>query len=176
MAVKTGFSIRGLDSLITVLEDLAYRDLIDTLHKALEQIGEWLLREAQKKTPIDTGLLWHSFQRGHPQNIWRVDIKRGVVQLTLGTEVEHALPIEEGHWTNPQGVAVRWVPGYWLGGKFYYDPSSDTGMALKQQWIPGYHMFEIAFEQIEALAPGYLSRTIQEVFDRAAKRIRAGAK
>lgn len=170
--MRSGFEISGLDDLIRELEALANRDLIQAIHKALEQLGEWLLREAQKHTPIDSGHLWHAWQRGHPENIWRIDVSRGIIQLQLGNDVDYAGWVEEGHWANPQGVAMRWVPGYWLGGKFFYDPSSDTGMALKQQWIAGVHMFEIAFEEIGRLAPGYLEQVLEEVFDRAAKRIR----
>lgn len=169
----TGFEIRGLDDLINVLDSLARGEILQAIAKAMEQLGEALLREAQKRTPIDTGLLWHSLQRGHPQNLWQLDLRRGVVRLTLGTDVDYALFIEQGHWTNPQGVPIRWVPGYWLGDRFIYDPTSDTGMALKQQWVPGAHMFEIAFEEIERLAPDFLDRVLEEVFDRAAKRIRA---
>lgn len=169
--VQSGFHIQGLRALIESLDALVQRELHQVLQEALEQLGTWLLQLTQQRTPIDTGELYQSFNRGHPLNIWRVNFERDTLELHVGSDADHALPVEEGHWANPQGVAVRWVPGYWSGDRFIYDPASDTGMALKQQWIPGYHMFEIAFEQLDPIAQNYLAAKIQGVFDRAAKRI-----
>lgn len=169
--MKSGFEIQGLDSLIESLETILQRDLSAAIHAALEQMGEWLMRDAQRLSPIDTGRLYYSWQQGDPDNLWRINFERGVIQLQLGTDVPYSGWVEEGHWANPQGIAVRWVPGYWVGDKFHYDPTSNTGMALKQQWIPGYHMFEIAFESIEALSPNFVAYTIQGVLDRAAARV-----
>lgn len=171
--VRSGFSIRGLVSLRNWVQELIDQEVPRALSEALAEIGRWILERASELAPRDTGMLAESLKPGHSMNIWRVEWSRGAVQLIIGSDAEHAVPVEEGHWTNPQGVAIRWVPGYWVGDRFIYDPTSDTGMALKQQWIPGAHMFEIAFEQIEALAPGFVERKLQEVFDRAAKRIRA---
>ena len=63
-------------------------------------------------------------------------------------------------------MATRWVPGRWNGDRFIYDPSSKTGMLLKQKWVPGKHYWDSALRIIEKMFPKLLDRKMQEWIDR----------
>ena len=89
--------------------------------------------------------------------------------MEVGTNLEYAAFVNDGHWTNPRGVARRWVPGYWEGDRFIYDPQAKTGMALKQHWVEGAHYFEGALRAFEpvfkASAEAKLHEWMQKYFE-----------
>ena len=83
----------------------------------------------------------------------------------MGTSVNYAGYVNDGHWTNPKGVKTRFVPGKWEGDRFIYDPSADGGMVLKQQWVEGSHYWESALRIIDRMYPELLDRKLQEWLD-----------
>ena len=109
---------------------------------------------------VDTRLLLNSFQKGGPDGMW--NIKDGGLTLEVGTNVEYASYVNDGHWTNPKGVDTRWIPGYWNGDKFTYTPGAETGMLLHQKWIEGRHFWEAAIRIMERMLPGLLDAKISE--------------
>ncbi|AEB24332.1 MULTISPECIES: HK97 gp10 family phage protein [Bacillus] len=104
----------------------------------LEQSGEDFLdlvrEELIHSGGIDTENLLSSFRKGARDHVWIIE--NGGLTLEIGTNVEYASFINDGHWTVSE-ENVRWVPGYFQGSRFIYDPSASTGMALKKQWISG---------------------------------------
>ena len=116
------------------------------------------------KGGIDHRNLLASFDKGDADNVWI--IRDSGFTLEVGTNVKYAKFVENGHWANPKGVERRWVPGRWDGRRFIYDPSSETGMALKQQWVEGVHFFKGALNIFEKLYPEILERKLQAWLDK----------
>lgn len=118
----------------------------------LEAVGNEFLRivqdEIKRRKVMDSRLLLASFEKGGEGNVWELTTSGGLV-LEVGTNLDYAAYVNDGHWTNPKGVAIRWVPGYWEGDRFIYDPEAKTGMALKQHWVEGKHYFDGALRAFE---------------------------
>ena len=133
----------------------------------LEGIGEEFLRilqdEIVRRKVMDSRLLLNSFERGSDGNVFRIE--EGGLALEVGTSVNYAGYVNDGHWTNPKGVAVRFVPGHWEGFRFIYDPSAEGGMVLKQHWVEGAHYWESALRILDRMFPELLDRKLQEWID-----------
>lgn len=103
----------------------------------LDGLGLELLRIVQdeivRRQVVDTRKLLQSFTKDSENNIWRMS--DGGLTLEVGTALHYARYVNDGHWTNPNGVSERFVPGEWNGDRFVYIPGAKTGMVLKQQWI-----------------------------------------
>lgn len=133
----------------------------------LEGLGNEFLRivgdEIVRRKVTDSRQLLASFHKGDESNIW--EIHDGGLSLEVGTSVDYAKYVEDGHWTNKKGVDRRFVPGYWEGDRFIYDPSAKSGMVLKQQWIEGKHYFQSALKILDTIYPGMLEVKLQEWLD-----------
>ena len=133
----------------------------------LEGLGEELLRiiedEIVRRDVVDTRLLLHSFTKGDANNIW--EISDGGLTLEIGTHVDYASYVHDGHWTNSAGVAVRFVPGTWNGDKFQYEPGAKGGMVLRQQWVPGRPFFESGLRIFEQMLPELAEAKLQQWID-----------
>jgi hypothetical protein len=153
--------------------------------KFLEACGLDLLRivgdEIIRREVVDTRLLLASFTKGNKNNVW--EASHDGLTLTVGTNVEYASYVNDGHWTNPKGVYVRWVPGYWQGNigpggmnsRFVYDPGAKTGMLLKQHWVEGKHYWEAAIRIFDSIFPKILMRKMQEWMATFAQQAKKGA-
>ncbi len=134
----------------------------------LEGIGNEFLRIVQdeiiRRQVMDTRLLLASFEKGADGNIWRLE--EGGMVLEVGTNVNYAKYVNDGHWTNSRGVERRFVPGYWQGDRFIYDPTAKGGMMLKQHWVEGKHYFESALHILDRIFPELLDAKLQEWIDR----------
>ena len=101
----------------------------------LEGIGLEFLRiiedEIIRLKVMDTRLLLNSFHKGEDENVWR--LSDSGLTLEVGTNVEYASYVNDGHWTCKKGREMRFVPGYWSGNRFIYDSSAKSGMMLKQK-------------------------------------------
>lgn len=119
---------------------------------------------------VDTRLLANSFQKSGEGNFFIV--QEGGLQIEVGTNVEYASFVNDGHWLNPKGVNMRWVPGHWTGSpgdkdaRFIYEPGAKTGMLLKQDWIEGSHYFDDAVRLMGRIAPMYMEGKMQEWLDK----------
>lgn len=156
-----------------------YRAFFDRVEKAargdfrkdfelfLEGIGEEFLRIVQdeivRRKVMDSRLLLASFERDAEGNVWR--LQEGGLVLEVGTNVSYASYVNDGHWTNTKGVERRWVPGYWQGDRFIYDPSAKTGMLLKQHWVEGAHYFDSALRILNEIMPQVLDAKLQAWLD-----------
>lgn len=134
----------------------------------LEGLGNEFLRilqdEIVRRQVMDTRLLLSSFEKGSEGNVW--NIKEGGLVLEVGTSVNYASFVNDGHWTNARGVKRRFVPGHWQGDRFIYDPGAKTGMVLKQHWVEGRHYWESALRILDRIYPELLEVKLQEWLDR----------
>lgn len=133
----------------------------------LEGIADEFLRivedEIIRTQTVDTRLLLNSFHKGGTDNVFVLN--QGEMTIEVGTNVTYASYANDGHWTNPKGVATRWVPGYWNGEHFIYQPGAKTGMLLKQKWVEGSHYFDSAIRCMEQMIPDVLEAKIQQWAD-----------
>ena len=109
---------------------------------------------------VDTRLLLNSFQKSGEGNVFIA--QEGGLQIEVGTNVEYASFVNDGHWLNPRGIEMRWVPGEWQGERFIYQPGAKTGMLLKQKWIEGSHYFDDAIRLMERMAPQFMERKMEQ--------------
>ena len=109
---------------------------------------------------VDTRLLLNSFQKSGEGSVFIA--QEGGLQIEVGTNVEYASFVNDGHWLNPRGVDMRWVPGEWQGERFIYQPGAKTRMLLKQKWIEGSHYFDDAIRLMERMAPQFMERKMQQ--------------
>ena len=109
------FDTVELENFVKRLGKAAQGDFKRALNKFLEGLGTEFLRilqdEIVRRNVLDYRLLLHSFQKGDGENVWTLD-ENGLT-LEVGTNVEYAMLVNDGHWTNPNGIARRFVPGLW---------------------------------------------------------------
>lgn len=155
--------VSQLQQFFDQLEQAGNSEFKKEIKKFMEGLGEEFLRivedEIIRKNVLDTRLLLNSFHKGHVDNVWIM--QNDGMTLEIGTNVEYASYVNDGHWTNPKGVKQRWVPGYWNGDRFVYDRSSKTGMLLKQKWVEGRHYWESSIRLMEQLIPRYLDAKLE---------------
>ena len=165
MATKTvEIDFSQLTSFFDRMEAAGNGALKADMKKFIEGIGDEFLRivceEIIRREVVDTRLLLNSFQKDSSDGMW--NIKDGGMTLEVGTNVEYASYVNDGHWTNPKGVDTRWIPGYWNGNKFTYAPGAKTGMLLHQKWVEGRHFWESSIRIMERMLPGILEAKVSE--------------
>lgn len=117
---------------------------------------------------VDTRLLLSSF---HIKDNGNAELSEAGLTVEIGTNVEYAKYVNDGHWTCGKGEAMRFVPGRVTtdaSGKitsFEYDPSAKSGMMLKQKWVEGRHFWESGIKIMEKMIPGLLEAKIQQWMD-----------
>lgn len=129
----------------------------------LEGLGNEFLRIIQDEIirlqAVDTRLMLASFSKGDQNNSWKVS--DGGLTLTVASTLDYAAWVNNGHWANPSGVRVRFVPGTWSGDRFVYQPGAKGGMILRQQWVEGYHYWESGVRILERMMPKLLDRLMK---------------
>lgn len=137
------------------------------LQTFMEGIADEFLRIVQdeiiRTKTMDTRLLLNSFQKSGDGNVYI--LSDGGMTIEVGTNVGYASFVNDGHWTNPKGVKIRWIPGHWSGDRFVYDPGAKTGMLLKQKWVEGTHYFDSAIRLMEQMIPKVLEAKMQQWLD-----------
>jgi len=150
------------------LERAAKGDFRKEMELYLEGVGFDFLRVVQdeivRRRVMDSRLLLASFERGNDGNVW--ELTDGGLTLEIGTNLNYAGYVNDGHWTNTKGVERRWVPGYWRGDRFIYDPTAKTGMLLKQHWVEGAHYFESALRIYEKIFYESAEAKLQDWLDK----------
>ena len=156
--------VSELQNFFTRVERAAKGDFRKELELFLEGLGNEFLRviqdEIERRKVMDSRLLLASFEKDAEGNIWKLE--ESGLTLEIGTNVEYAKYVNDGHWKNPKGVEQRFVPGYWEGDRFIYDPSSKSGMVLKQDWVPGKPYFDSALRILDKMYPSLLEKKLQE--------------
>lgn len=130
----------------------------------LEGIGLEFLRiiedEIIRLKVMDTRLLLNSFHKGSSGTVW--ELSDNGLTLEVGTNVEYASYVNDGHWTCKKGEKMRFVPGYWSGNRFIYDSSAKSGMMLKQNWVKGAHYWESGLRILDKMLPGLTEAKLQQ--------------
>ena len=161
------FDFSDFTQFFTKMRQAAAGDLKQEVALIIEDIGHDLLDvigdEIIRRKVVDTQKLLGSFRKGGDGNVW--EVTDDGLTLEIGTNVEHARHVNDGHWANPGGVASRFVPGVWAGDRFIYQPGAKTGMVLKQQWVDGKKYWEASLRIIEKMIPGLLEERIQQWLD-----------
>ncbi|WP_206458702.1 HK97 gp10 family phage protein [Anaerovorax sp. IOR16] len=147
------FDFSDFNEYFKLLDNIARKDFKEAVASWLEASGFEFLSVVQdeiiRRRVVDTRLLLNSFQKGKDENIW--ETKDGGLTLIVGTNVEYAGYVNDGHWTCKKGEKSRWVPGEWNGNTFTYNPSAKTGMLLKQRYIDGAHFWEAGIRIFERM-------------------------
>ena len=158
------FDMSELKQFFQQMENAARGNFKEDFTVWLEAIGFDFLRvvqdEIKNRKVIDSRLLLDSFTKDDSGNVWKM-LDDGLT-LEVGTNVNYANYVEKGHWTNPQGTAQRFVPGYWEGDRFIYDKNAESGMVLKQKWVEGKHYFESALRIYEIIFKESAERKLQQ--------------
>lgn len=172
--VKSGASKYGMitvdmseyEAFFARLKEAGNGDFEKELKGFLEGLGEEFLRiiedEIIRMGAVDTRLLLNSFHKGGGENIW--ELSNGGLTLTVGTNVEYAQWVNDGHMTTRGGS--RFVPGTWSGDRFTYSPGASTGMLLRHKWVEGYHYWESGLAILEQMVPDFLETKVQEWMNR----------
>jgi hypothetical protein len=157
-------NVNGMDQFLKKLRKMSGSNMQQQFALWLEAQGfefiDVIQDEIKRLETVDTRRLFNSFDKGNDGNIWQ--IKNGGLTLQIGTNVKYAKAVNDGHWTNPNGVKTRWVPGKWKGTRFEYDPGADTGMLLKQQWIEGQPYWDNAIAIYKRLFAASFERKFQQ--------------
>lgn len=139
-------------------------DLRKELAEFLDGLGMEFLRIVQDliidRNATDTRNLLSSFEHDAENGIYK--LSEGNLTLEVGTNVEYASYVNNGHWLNPKGVETRFVPGHWDGERFIYEPGAKTGMLLCQKWVEGSHYWDDAINMLEKNAPEFMEAKIQQ--------------
>lgn len=161
------FDTAGADKFFDALEAAARGGFRKELELFLEGLGNEFLRivedEIIRRKVLDTRLLLASFHKGDGNNLW--ELTEGNLTLEVGSTLEYAGYVNDGHWTNPKGVNRRFVPGYWQGDRFIYDPTAEGGMVLKQHFVDGKPYFDSALRILDKMLPEFLEKKLQEWLD-----------
>lgn len=144
--------------------EAAKADLKPHAGKFLEEAGEDFLDIVQSAIQsagnVDIGKLLDSFTKGGVENVW--ELNTGGLTLTVGTNVEYAKWVNDGHGQQPG----RFVPGFWSGKRFIYDPDAKTGMILKASFVTGSHYFDKAVQVFEQMFPELAKSSFEQFFRR----------
>lgn len=161
------FDTAGADKFFDALEAAARGGFRKELELFLEGVGNEFLRivedEIIRRKVLDTRLLLASFHKGDGNNLW--ELTEGNLTLEVGSTLEYAGYVNDGHWTNPKGVDRRFVPGYWQGDRFIYDQTAEGGMVLKQHFVDGKPYFDSALRILDKMLPEFLDKKLQEWLD-----------
>lgn len=167
MGKYVSFNLDEYRQFFTELSKAAKGDFKRELGLFLEGLGNEFLRiledEIVRREVLDTRLLLTSFHKGSEDGVWLLDVDG--LTLEVGTSIEYAGYVNDGHWTNEKGQSGRWVPGRWEGDRFIYEPGAETGMYLKQKWVPGKHYWESALRILDAMYPDLLEAKLQQWID-----------
>ena len=159
--------VSELQNFFARAERAAKGDFRKELELFLEGLGDEFLRviqdEIERRKVMDSRLLLASFEKNTEGNIWKLE--EGGLTLEIGTNFGFVKYVNDGHWKNPKGVEQRFVPGYWEGDRFIYDPSSKSGMVLKQDWVLGKPYFDSALRILDKMYPSLLEKKLQEWLD-----------
>ena len=167
MATTANIDMSEFRAFFERLESASKGEFKKELETYLDGIGNDFLKVVQdeiiRRKVMDYRRLLASFEKGAEENIW--EIEEGGLTLEVGSSTNYASYVNDGHWTNTKGVEKRFVPGYWEGHRFIYDPSAKGGMVLKQHWVEGNPYFDSALRLYRKIFEASLDRKLQEWID-----------
>ena len=110
------------------------------MKKAVNNLAQRLLRRTIKLTPHISGTLIRGWKASEI-----LKVGNDSYEVEVYNDVEYASYVEYGHRQTPG----RFIPGYWSGKQFIYDPNSKTGMVLKASFVNGIHMLEKSTDSVD---------------------------
>ena len=129
----------------------AFRDrLLETekfnefMSLAIKDIAKKLHQMLIKHTPVDFGTLQAFWQTGE-NYAYTVEQTAKGFKVTLYNRAVYATWVNDGHRQTPG----RFIPGYFEGNKFRYDPTADGGMVLSKPWVEGRFFVEKSVVETE---------------------------
>lgn len=131
-----------------------------TLDQAGEEFLEYVREAIQRAGNVDMGKLIGSFTKGGAGNIYQLDV--GSLTLTVGTSVEYAKWVNDGHRQQPG----RFIPGVWEGKHFRYIPGHRTGMVLKANFVKGSHFFDKSTRGFNRKFHTYVEKAFEQFWSR----------
>lgn len=168
MASNFKIDTREINNFMKKFKKAASKEFKQKLSLWLEAMGfeflDIIQDEIIRSKTVDTRLLLNSFQKGNKSNLW--SISNGGLTLEVGTNLEYAIWVNDGHFTTKEGVAARWVPGYWVGDKFTYEQGCKTGMLLKRKFVEGSHYWDNAIKIYEKVFHKSLEKNLQQWLDK----------
>ena len=154
------FDVSQLKQFADKLEAAGKGDFKQELILWVDAIGNEFLNmvvdQVISRGATDTRNLLSSFMKGGAGNVWQSS--DGGLTLEVGTDVEYAKWVNDGHKQQPG----RFIPGSWNGDRFIYQPGAKTGMVLKAQWVEGKHYWEAAIRTMEAMMPNYIDAKLNQ--------------
>ncbi|GLY12217.1 hypothetical protein Bbad01_34330 [Bacillus badius] len=154
--------VRGLKQFMKQVEKAADGELKREFGLWLEGMGMDFLALIQdeiiRTETVDTRRLLNSFSRGDSEGVW--SINAGGLTLEVGTNLTYASYANDGHFQKK-----RFVPGYWRGDRFVYEPGASTGMMLREKWIEGSNYWDNALAIFERIFQRSLERRMQQWLD-----------
>lgn len=129
----------------------AGEEFLDTVQSMIESLGN-----------VDTRRLLSSFTRGGNGNIWRFSDSGSGLTLTIGTNVEYAKWVNDGHRQQPG----RFIPGYMNGDKFVYQAGCSSGIVLKASFVRGSRYFDRSIQTLERMFPDVAEKSFDQFFRR----------
>lgn len=141
---------RQLQALADKLEKLSQVDFDRFCFKAAKDIAGRLLRKVKKRTPVVYGTLRDAWA------VLPVERQGDQYSVVVINNLRYASYVEYGHRQEPG----RFIPGYWEGERFVYDPDAEGGMVLKKPWVEGRYMLTISTQELERQAPAILERKL----------------
>lgn len=122
------------------------------IEECLRELANKLVRKIKQRTPVNTGLLMNSWTIG------AITKNGDVYEVEVYTDIEYASFVEKG-------FRAHFVPGYWKGKQFIYDPNADTGMHVGKPggWVQGKFMMKFSEEDLKRELPSFLKRKQEQL-------------
>lgn len=129
------------------------------LGKATQEIAKKLHKVLITETPVDFGTLQAFWQT--EENYSYVIIRHeNELEVVLINRAIYATWVNDGHRQRPG----RFIPGYWIGNHFRYDPNASEGMVLRKPWVKGRFFVENSILQVES------GRTVERIIQNELKK------
>lgn len=132
------------------LEKLSKVDMDAFYRTAAKDLAGRLLSKVKKRTPVVYGNLRDAWA------VMPVGRRGDHYTVVVLNNLRYASYVEYGHRQQPG----RFIPGYWEGERFVYDPEAEGGMVLKDSWVKGRFMLTISTQELEQQAPKLLEKKL----------------
>jgi len=161
------FNVDNFDKWLAWLNTLDAGGIAKAKDEILRATGFRILEYVDDFTPVQAGTLKNSTTAGNKDNIFEVRVGRSSY-VFIGTAVKYAAAVENGS----QQRAGRFVPGFWSGDTFHYQPDYPDGMVLTGKFIEGAHMFQKGLDAVQD--SGDLDRIAEFTFKKMYSRLVGG--
>ena len=127
----------------------------DRMKDAVREISKKLHTMLIRNTPVDFGTL-QAFWRTDENYAYAVDQTSNGFMVTLYNRAQYSTWVNDGHRQRPG----RFIPGYWEGNHFRYDPTAYGGMVLKRSWVQGRFFVEKSIVETEFTMEKYIEKQL----------------